>query len=55
MSESNNPQNIIRNANRSLTNEISENPFFGIWKDRKEMVDSVKWVKNVRKKEWSNS
>ncbi|MEX0810563.1 MAG: hypothetical protein WD048_00015 [Chitinophagales bacterium] len=32
---------------------ISENAFFGRWKDRKEMNDSVKWVRNVRKSQWT--
>ncbi|MDZ7586577.1 MAG: hypothetical protein U0946_02385, partial [Patescibacteria group bacterium] len=25
--------------------------YFGIWKDRKDMTDSVKWVRDLRKKE----
>ncbi len=37
----------------SKTSKLSENPFFGIWKDRQEMKDSTEWVKNVRKSQWS--
>jgi len=25
---------------------------FGMWKDREDMKDSGKWVRNLRKKEW---
>ncbi|MEX0685944.1 MAG: DUF2281 domain-containing protein [Balneolales bacterium] len=34
--------------------KISNSPFYGIWKDREEMSDSVEWVRNVRKSHWSN-
>ena len=33
---------------------IADSSFFGIWKDRKEMGDSVEWVRNIRKSEWPN-
>lgn len=32
---------------------LSDNPFFGIWKDRDDMADSTEWVKSVRKSQWS--
>ncbi len=32
----------------NLVNE----PFIGIWKDRKDMNNSSKWLRNVRKTEW---
>ncbi|MEW6285512.1 MAG: DUF2281 domain-containing protein [Chloroflexota bacterium] len=28
-------------------------PFFGMWKDRKEMQDSRKWVRDLRRKQWN--
>lgn len=34
--------------------KVSDSSFFGIWKDRDEMKDSVEWVRNVRKTQWSN-
>lgn len=34
--------------------KVSESSFFGIWKDREEMSDSVNWVKGVRKSQWPN-
>ena len=37
---------------KSGTGKISESPFFGIWKDREEMRDSVEWVRKVRKSQW---
>ena len=32
---------------------ISQDPFIGIWKGRKDMKDSSHWVRTLRKKEWS--
>ena len=32
----------------NLVNE----PFIGIWKDREDMNNSGKWLRNVRKAEW---
>jgi hypothetical protein len=32
----------------NLVNE----PFIGIWKDREDMNNSSKWLRNVRKTEW---
>ena len=32
-------------------NLINE-PFIGIWKDREDMKNSRKWLRNVRKAEW---
>ncbi len=34
---------------------LMEEPFFGIWSDRQEMKDSVEYVKNLRKKQWSKT
>jgi len=33
------------------TNLVNE-PFIGIWKDREDMNNSSKWLRNVRKAEW---
>ena len=38
--------------NRSLTKTLLESPFFGMWKDREEMKDSSRWVREVRKSQW---
>ena len=35
------------------SSKLSDNPFFGIWKDREEINDGTEWVKNVRKSQWS--
>ncbi len=32
---------------------IKEEPFIGMWSDRKDMENSSKWLKNIREKEWS--
>ena len=31
---------------------ITDEPFIGMWKDREEMKDSSKWVRQTRKQEW---
>ena len=33
------------------SNLVNE-PFIGIWKDRKDMNNSSKWLRDVRKAEW---
>lgn len=38
-----------RNRKRSILKE----PFFGMWKDREDMRDSVEWVRELRRREWS--
>jgi hypothetical protein len=35
----------------NLVNE----PFIGIWKDREDMNNSSKWLRNVRKSEWDTT
>jgi len=32
--------------------KFSEEPFFGMWKDREDMADSTEWVRRLRRKEW---
>jgi len=36
-------------------NNISNDPFIGIWKDRDDMKDSSKWVRNLRASEWGGT
>ncbi len=43
------PQRAKQIKRTNLSNE----PFIGIWKDRKDMEDSGKWVRNIRETEWS--
>ena len=31
---------------------LSEEPFVGMWKNRNDLEDSTKWVRNVRQNEW---
>ena len=31
---------------------ISSYKAFGMWKDRKDMEDSIQWVRNLREREW---
>ncbi len=39
----------------ALLNDVINDPFIGIWKDRKDMKDSSKWLRNIRKSEWSET
>jgi hypothetical protein len=36
----------------AVRNKIINDPFIGIWKDRKDMKDSSKWLRKVRESEW---
>jgi hypothetical protein len=40
---------------RTKKGGIENEPFIGMWKDREDMRDSVKWVKDLRQKEWTRS
>jgi hypothetical protein len=31
---------------------LEDEPFIGMWKDRTELEDSSKWVRDLRKSEW---
>ncbi|OGO73115.1 MAG: DUF2281 domain-containing protein [Chloroflexi bacterium RIFOXYC12_FULL_59_14] len=32
--------------------KLEAEPFVGMWKDRKDMKDSAKWVRELRQHEW---
>jgi len=32
--------------------KLKDEPFFGMWKDRDDMRDSTKWVRELRQREW---
>ena len=34
---------------------IANDPFIGMWKDREEMKDSHKWLRNLRESEWGGT
>lgn len=44
-----------RKLKRSTKKKIplENDPFVGMWKDRKEMEDSVEWVRALRRSQWS--
>ena len=37
------------------SNNILNEPFIGIWKDRDDMKDSGKWLRNIRRSEWGKT
>ncbi len=50
-------QKYIRNPEETDTfkkKSILENSFRGVWKDRDDLQDSTKWVRELRKSRWAN-
>jgi hypothetical protein len=41
-----------RPQKKVMRNNIINDPFIGIWKDREDMKDSSRWLRNVRNSEW---
>jgi hypothetical protein len=39
----------LQKDNSSSKKSILNSPFRGMWKDRQDMKDSTKWVRNIRK------
>jgi len=37
---------------KKKTIELEKEPFVGMWKDREDMNDSAKWVRELRLREW---
>ena len=38
----------------SKKRNLAEEPFIGLWKDRKDMENSTSWVRNIRQSNWMN-
>jgi hypothetical protein len=34
--------------------KLADEPFIGMWRDRKDMQDSSNWVRETRQREWGN-
>ncbi len=51
-------QEILRNkiefvsSQKPVLTPLKEEPFIGMWSDRKDLEDSSQWVKKLREKEW---
>lgn len=39
---------------KSKRGKLEDEPFIGMWKDREDMRDSVRWVREVREREWGS-
>ena len=35
--------------------DLANEPFIGIWKDREDMINSSKWLRNVREAQWGTT
>ncbi len=42
----------IDNIDSTVSGNIIDEPFVGMWQDREDMEDSSQWVRQVRKQEW---
>lgn len=34
--------------------DFQDEPFVGMWKDREDLNDSSRWVRQIRQQEWTN-
>lgn len=41
-----------QSSEQSLTSDLAQDGFIGMWRDRAEMQDSSTWVRNLREREW---
>ncbi|MBK9009142.1 MAG: DUF2281 domain-containing protein [Anaerolineae bacterium] len=39
---------------KSKRGKLEDEPFIGMWKDREDMRDSVRWVRESREREWGS-
>jgi hypothetical protein len=44
------PTHLARGKGRRT--KLVDDPFIGMWQDRKEMRDSTAWVRELRRREW---
>ena len=44
-----------KNTKQTRQPNLFNEPFLGIWKDRKDMKDSGAWLRNTRRTEWSDA
>jgi hypothetical protein len=51
---------VLKERSRSPLNNVTPSsdllsePFFGMWRGRKDMEDSQSWVRNIRETHWRN-
>ena len=41
--------------NQTIRINLVNEPFIGIWKDREDMHNSSKWLRNIREAEWGTT
>ena len=39
-------------ARQAKRNKLANEPFIGMWRKRKDMLDSSTWVRSLRQREW---
>ena len=42
-----------RKITKSAKPKLAKESFVGIWRNRSDLTDSVRWVRNLRDKEWN--
>jgi hypothetical protein len=40
-------------SDKSRETNLAEEPFIGMWRNRQDLEDSSKWVRNIREREWA--
>ena len=43
---------VWRTIKKDRHAKLTDEPFIGMWRERKDMRDSVAWVKDLRQREW---
>ena len=44
----------LKHQKQAQKPSLREEPFIGMWKDRDDMNDSGKWVRDLRQREWKS-
>lgn len=43
---------IPRPRKKPKCSKLADDPFIGMWRDRKDLQDSTAWIRKVRESEW---
>lgn len=43
----------VKGNDKKKKRPLRDEPFFGMWKDREDMKDSVAWVRKIREEQWN--
>ncbi|UKO96072.1 hypothetical protein [Nostoc sp. UHCC 0870] len=46
---------VVECATQPVDDDLANDNFIGMWRDRQDLADSTAWVRSVRENEWSKS